>query len=110
MSITNRLDELKFGFHVFEKALLVMECKARFFDEFNRGLFDVARVIEASLKGVDFAAELKDAIFEIGFILGVNIFWNLEIDVVVVLDSQTKTTSFGMLYLWDARRLGEMLN
>ena len=104
------LDELEFGLHVFEEALLVMERKARFFDEFNRGLFDIARVIEASLESVNFAAELKDAIFEIGFILGVNIFWNLEIDVVVVLDSQTKATSFSVLYLWDARCLGEMLD
>lgn len=108
--MTNRLDELKFGFHVFEKTLLVMERKARLFDEFNRGFFDIARIIEASLKRVDFAAKFKDAIFEIGFILGVNIFWNLEIDIVVVLDSQTKTGSLGVLYLWDTWCLSEMLD
>lgn len=52
------LDEFELGFHIVEKFLLVVESQAGFFDKFDRGFLDITRIIEASLKRVDFATKL----------------------------------------------------
>ena len=64
-----------------------MERKAGFFDESGWGFFKIFWIVEAGLKCIDFAAKLKDACLEVGFVFSVNIFWDLKIDVVVFVDS-----------------------
>lgn len=103
------LDELKLGFHLVEKVLFGFKLRACFFDELFWRLFDVARIIEAIIECVDLLAELKDAIFEVGFVLFENIRWNLEVDIVSWYGKAEASDFFGA-ELWYAWSLCEVLD
>ena len=87
-----------------------MESETGFFDERNRGLFDVTWVVETGLECIDFATEFQDTVLEVCFVLGMNIFWNLEIDVAVLWNGKAETRCICVFDFWNARCFGEMLN
>ena len=78
------LDELELGFHFFEKFLFLGEAVASFFDELFWCFTDIVWAVEALFKGDDFLTHLENAAFEVGFVLFVNILWDLEVNVVVM--------------------------
>ncbi len=106
---SQELDEGEFSLHVFEKLGLGFELRLGFINEFLWRLFDVVWIAEASFKGVDFLAELQDAILEVCLVFGMNILWNLEIDVWVAGDSEMKTLGVFWLNLRNGWCFREML-
>ena len=89
--------------------MLFGERIARLFDELFWRLFDVVWTTEAGLKCFDFAAKLEDAVLEVGFVLLVDVLWNLEIDV-VARDGEAKAAKLFGGNFWHARGLSEVLN
>lgn len=104
-----RLDELQFGFHLFEEGLLGLELGAGFFDELLWSLFDVMWVRETVLESVDFLAKFEDALLEIMLVFIENILWDLEIDA-VARDGEAEAAKFFSWKLWHARSFGEVLD
>ena len=103
------LDESELCFHVFEKLGFGLELRLGFVDELLWCLLDVVWITEASLERVDFLAELQDAILEVSLVLGVDILWNLEVDIWVTGNCKVETLGVFWLDFWDAWRLGEVL-
>ena len=55
-------------------------------------------------------AELKDAVFEVGFVFSVKLGGDLKIDVGMILNGETKTLNVGVVELGYRGCLGEVLN
>ena len=99
----------KLGFHFFEQILFVGEGLASFGDKLLWCLRNVVRAVEALFERENLLIHLKDAIFEIVLVFLVDIFRNVEIDI-VIMDGEMQTLGIFLLDLRHTRRFSEMLN